>query len=148
MWKTNRRNEIFLAVGSLSNSYLIPTGSGNILIDTSIQSNYSILRKNIASLHLVAPKIDYLILTHSHFDHCRNVRQIKEEDGCTVVMSQKEANFAQEGYTSIPKGTSMFTKLLSKIGASIGSRHFGYPSFIADVLVNGKHLLMQEDIRV
>ena len=148
MWKTDRKNEIFLAAGGRSNSYLIPTSDGNILIDTGVKSDYSGLRKNIASLHLVAPKIDYLILTHSHFDHCRNVQRLVEEDGCQVIMSEREAGFASKGYTTIPKGTLGFTKFLSKVGTSIGASHFGYPAFKADVLVSERHVLMDDDIKV
>ena len=148
MWKTSMRNEIFLVVGGRSNAYFIPTAKGNILVDTSVRSDYTKLRRHIKSLHLVSPEVTYLVLTHSHFDHCQNVKQIKEEDECQVILGEHEAECVKKGYTPIPMGAYTFTKFLSQIGKRMGSKRFGYHSFVADILVKDKYELMKEDIKI
>jgi hydroxyacylglutathione hydrolase len=148
LWKTKRKNEIFQVLSGRNNCFLIPSEKGNMLIDTGLEFAYSSLRKHIEALHLASGKIDYLILTHTHFDHCRNARTIQEDYGSQIVVGEKEADFVEKGHTPIPKGTFPFTKFLVGIGNKLGSGWFSYQSFSADIRV-GDHLnLMDGDLKI
>jgi glyoxylase-like metal-dependent hydrolase (beta-lactamase superfamily II) len=90
LWKTERKNEIFQVLSGRNNCFLIPSEKGNMLIDTGLEFAYSSLRKDIEHLHLATGKIDYLILTHTHFDHCRNARAIQAEYGSQIVVGKRK----------------------------------------------------------
>lgn len=148
LWKTKRKNEIFQVLSGRNNCFLIPSENGNMLIDTGLEFAYASLRKHIAHLHLATGKIDYLILTHTHFDHCRNARTIQEEYGSQIVVGEKEADFVEEGYTPIPKGTFPFTKFLVDIGNMLGSGRFSYKPFSAAIRVGDHFNLLDGDLKI
>lgn len=72
----------FFSAGVSSNCYLLEGGKA-ALIDAGLSE--SILRE--------LTKIDYLILTHCHFDHIGMAKRIQEKTGCQILMSKAEADF-------------------------------------------------------
>jgi len=75
---------IYQAVG-FSNTYLVLTPEGNVVIDTSISS---MAPKHHAMLRKISPSpTKYIILTHGHGDHTGGVYLWKEE-GTQVVAQQ------------------------------------------------------------
>ena len=107
-WKTKTGYEVIRVISGRSNAYLISTEKGNILVDTGWKHSFDGLQRNISSLGLSQP-ITFLILTHTHFDHCYNVARIWQQDKSIILMSEVEANFVQQGYTPIPEGTLRIT---------------------------------------
>lgn len=53
--------------------YLIKLNEKNILIDTSTLQNRKELVKNLKELKLVPESINFVFLTHGHFDHVENL---------------------------------------------------------------------------
>jgi hydroxyacylglutathione hydrolase len=143
-WKTKNGIEIFQVLSGRSNSYFIRTGQGNMLVDTGMQSSFKRLLKNIQSINLEPFEIDYLILTHTHFDHCRNASAIIQKFNCKIVMGEEESVYTEKGYTPLPKGSYLATNLLSKLGSWIGKRWYGYKAFSADIMV-GDELYLSTD---
>ncbi len=135
-WQTKNGIRIYQVLKGRSNSYLIPTEKGNILVDTGKTSAYKRLRQNIDSINLKSYKIDLIILTHSHFDHCQNASAISEQDLCKIAMSEKEAGFAAQGFMTLPKGTFGIARIISSFGNLIGQRRFGYHPFTPDILIS------------
>lgn len=115
-WKLNNGYIIYQVLNGRCNSFLISTPNGNVIVDTGMKRNLNRLLKNINSVNLHKPNIDFLILTHSHFDHCRNALFLKNELNCKVIASEKEADYTLQGYTALPKGTNPITMFLSSIG--------------------------------
>jgi glyoxylase-like metal-dependent hydrolase (beta-lactamase superfamily II) len=148
MWKSKQKNEIFQVLDGRSNSYLIVCSEGNILIDTGLKSSLSTLRKQISKLHLASGRIDYLMLTHTHFDHCRNAASLKEENACEIVLGEAEAKFTLKGYTPIPGGTNTFTRFLSGLGKNLDPKWFSYEPFSADIIVGDRYSFADSDIRI
>jgi len=136
MWQTKNGIHIYQVLKGRSNSYLIPIEMGNILVDTGKSSAYKRLRQNIDSVNLKSSKIDMLILTHTHYDHCQNAFAISGQDRCKIAMSEKEAEFAAQGFTTLPKGTFGITRIISGLGSLIGQRRFGYHPFSPDILIS------------
>lgn len=52
-----------------SHVYLIKGTSKNVLIDTGMAANFSVLEASLLELGLRAADIHFIILTHEHFDH-------------------------------------------------------------------------------
>lgn len=134
-WKTKTGYTIFEVSGGRSNSYLICTDGGNLLVDTGKKSSFNRFERNISALNLGRKTIDFLILTHSHYDHCQNANSIKQKYNCKIIMSEKEAGFATLGFTPIPRGTTYLTNLISLTGKKLSQRWFKYTPFIPDILV-------------
>jgi glyoxylase-like metal-dependent hydrolase (beta-lactamase superfamily II) len=135
-WKTKIGYKIFEVSGGRSKAYLISTEKGTLLVDTGKKSSFNRLVRNISSLNLDRKTIDFLILTHSHYDHCQNANSIKQKYNCKIIMSEKEEGFATLGFTPIPKGTTLLTNLISLAGKKLSQKWFEYTPFTPDILVN------------
>ena len=136
-WKLSNGTQIWQVLSVRSNSFLIRTTEGvTVLVDTGMKSDYKSLVKNIKATGTPDSKLDYLLLTHTHFDHCRNASILKKSTSCQIVVHQSEARFVRDGYTPVPGGTNPFTKFISKPGKAIGKRWFGYRAFEPDILAN------------
>lgn len=149
-WKTKNGNVIFQVLSGRSNSYFISTDNHNILFDTGKASAYRNIRHNIDLLNPKIKNIDFLILTHTHFDHCQNAAQIKKEDKSRIVMSINEKDYAENGYTPVPQGTIFFSKIIYKLGIRLGIKRFSYEPFKPDILISNKFEFPEDklDIRI
>jgi hydroxyacylglutathione hydrolase len=137
-WKTDKGTQIHRLLSGRSNVYLIIKDNDLILVDTGMPSAFSRLCRILHSLNFSIDSIKTLVLTHTHFDHCRSAKRIQEISGCQIIVSCEASECIQKGYTRLPKGTLFITGVLSKMGNYIGKRGFGYKPFRADVTVNGE----------
>jgi len=147
-WKTRNGYIVFQLSSGRSNAFLVSKGGINVLVDTGNQYAYYRLRKSIDSLGLAQKKIVLLILTHTHFDHCRNAFAIKEYENCSILMSEEEAEFAKKGYTPLPEGTLRFSRLISGLGKQLGQKYFGYHSFSPDILIKDEFEWTENDYNI
>lgn len=122
-----------------SNVYLVETKTVSILVDTGKVSKISVLLKKLNEI-LPEGRLDYLVLTHTHFDHCQNAALIKRRYGCKIIISETEAQYAEQGYSPLPAGTNLLTKLVSVASGVMPKKKFGYVPFKADVLVENDYL--------
>ncbi|MHC1780660.1 MAG: MBL fold metallo-hydrolase [Bacteroidales bacterium] len=111
---TSKGNRVIRVLSGRSNSYLIKMGLTNILIDPGLEISSGRLLKNLVSAN--CNKLDYLILTHTHFDHCSAVNTITKRFPCKVVVSKYEKEFARNGFTPIPEGTNFFSRMVVNMG--------------------------------
>ena len=135
-WETQKRSRIYRVLSGRSNAYLISTQAGDCLVDTGTSVSYEKLVRNIGRCSRTASKIDMLILTHTHFDHCQSARRVQEEFDCRIAVSALAANYVESGYTIIPGGTGFLSSLISEMGRAIGAKLFGYPPFHPDILLD------------
>jgi hydroxyacylglutathione hydrolase len=127
-WFLNNGYKIDQLLSGRSNSYLISTDNGNILVDTGRKNKRSFLLKNLEKLHI--EKIDWLILTHTHFDQCENARFFQNKFNCKVIVSDKGYPMAERGYAMHPRGTNPFTKAISQLGNQFFLKLSYYQKFI------------------
>ena len=128
--------QIHKVLSGRTNSYLIIKNNQSVLVDTGKASAYNRLVKNIEKLLSGENTLEYLILTHTHFDHCQSAYRIKNDYGCKIVVSEKAVNSIEAGYTKLPEGTGFITGLISKAGERIGKKRFGYHVFQPDILID------------
>lgn len=147
-WSTKRNNTIYQVLSGRNNCYFIPAKMGNILVDTGMKGAYSRLNGSIDKLLLEATHVDYLVLTHSHFDHCQNANSIQQQNNCKVLMSEKEASFVSQGYTPIPNGTYAFSRLLVSIGRRMKFSWLGYEPFDVSKTIGKDWLWMDDEIKI
>jgi hydroxyacylglutathione hydrolase len=129
-WILNNGYKIDQLLSGRSNCYLICTDNGNVLIDTGRKNRKSLLLKNLKRLQI--ENIDWIILTHTHFDHCEIARFLQGKFNCKVVVSEKGYPMAKRGYAIHPRGTNALTKAISLLGNQFFLRLSHYQRFIPD----------------
>jgi hydroxyacylglutathione hydrolase len=73
-WKTKNGSNILRILSGRSNAFLISSNNINVLVDTGPDTFWQKLKKNLDNHNIKT--IDYLILTHTHFDHAGNAARI------------------------------------------------------------------------
>jgi glyoxylase-like metal-dependent hydrolase (beta-lactamase superfamily II) len=73
------------------------------------------LQKRLKQLNI--KNIDYLILTHTHFDHAENSTRIKEKYNAKVIVHKNEVTFLATGENIVPQGTNLLTKTIVNLFA-------------------------------
>ena len=96
-------NEVFQVGGSglTSNEdaaiYLINFGKSAALVDSGCGRSEDRLIKNIRSCGIDLNQIEYLLITHCHFDHTGGARTLKERLQCKIVAHELDAQFLEQG---------------------------------------------------
>lgn len=147
-WTTKNRYKIYQVLSGRSNAYLILKDNSVILVDTGKRNAFQALLKNLGSLNVTIENVSYLILTHTHFDHCQSAKKIKERSDCKIIVSSIATDSIKNGYTELPDGTFLITKLISQFGRLIGTNKFRYEPFHPDILVKDGYDLKIEDDRI
>lgn len=138
-WELQNGGRIYPILSGQGNAYLISLANHHILVDTGKAKVYDELRQNLERLNFSINDIAYLILTHTHYDHCQSARKIKDTSHCKVLVSKYAAGSVRNGYTTLPKGTLRLTRPISKLGRIIGKRKFGYEPFEPDTFIDGNY---------
>ncbi len=118
-WITQKGTRITRILSGRSNVFLIETCGKRILVDTSIAFSRKMLQRRLRQAGVSAP--DFLILTHTHFDHCGNAGFIRSLTGAKVCVHPAEAEFLEKGSGPLPAGTVWFTRMLMRIPLPSGS---------------------------
>jgi hydroxyacylglutathione hydrolase len=92
-WTTAHNLEILLILKGRSNVCFVWNGTKGLLIDTGKNSSWKKLNRNLQQLKNEEKTIDFLVLTHTHYDHCQNAATIQAQENCKILVSKKEAEF-------------------------------------------------------
>lgn len=118
LWQTGNATVITRILQGRSNVYLVRRGDRKVLVDTGGPNRQRELVKTLAKLNITA--LDYLILTHTHFDHAGNAAMVRQNYGARVITHNSERAILENGISAIPKGTNVFTKA----GVALGGKQF------------------------
>jgi hydroxyacylglutathione hydrolase len=110
-WRTKRGLQIIRILSGRSNVFLLSNGKKNILIDASQANKWNKLQKRLLESQI--DHVDYLLLTHSHYDHADNAAAVKNKFGCPVLLHRYEEHNLMTGEFSAPKGTNLFTRFIA-----------------------------------
>lgn len=114
--------------------FLIFYDQSNILIDSGPGFMNKRLLQRLEKFKIET--IDYLILTHSHFDHAANTSLIKEKFGARVVIHKSEAEYLLSGDSPMPAGTNAFSAGMVRNFSQKLVKTVRYKSCKADILAN------------
>jgi hydroxyacylglutathione hydrolase len=109
-WQTKSGLTVLQILSGRSNVFLLSSGRVNILIDTSPANKWIKLQKRLKENKIES--IQYLILTHSHFDHAGNAKAIRDKFGCKIILHRSEDHYLKTGEICPPKGTNNFTRFI------------------------------------
>jgi glyoxylase-like metal-dependent hydrolase (beta-lactamase superfamily II) len=110
VWHTKSGYTITNILPGRSNVFLISGNGKNILIDSSPGYKWKKLKDRLTRLNI--NKLEYLILTHTHYDHAENSTKIKKEYGAKVMVNKLEAEYLDKGVNIMPHGTNVLTRFL------------------------------------
>jgi len=77
--------------------YLVRFGAKAALIDAGTGRDHPQLRRNIAECLEPNVQLEYLLLTHCHFDHTGGARAVRDEYGCPIVAHELDAMYLESG---------------------------------------------------
>jgi len=77
--------------------YLVRSDDRAALVDAGCGYSQSHLFENIEACGVPLDRIEYLLLTHCHFDHTGGAQAVKDRTGCKIVAHEMEAGFLEEG---------------------------------------------------
>jgi glyoxylase-like metal-dependent hydrolase (beta-lactamase superfamily II) len=77
--------------------YLVCFGDKAALIDAGSGGNHPQLVRNIAECLEPPAQLEYLLLTHCHFDHTGGAHAVREEYGCRIVAHELDAIYMESG---------------------------------------------------
>lgn len=67
------------------------------LVDAGAGRGQRRLLAHLAALGVPPVRIDYLLLTHCHYDHAGGACDLRQQWGCSVVLHQLDAEFLERG---------------------------------------------------
>lgn len=76
-----------------SNAYLVIGNNLKLLVDTGIQGHLHNMEYTLSSNRFEFLELDYIIVTHSHYDHAGNLAEIKKRSGAKIFAHIDELKF-------------------------------------------------------
>jgi glyoxylase-like metal-dependent hydrolase (beta-lactamase superfamily II) len=98
--------------------YLVRFGDKAALVDAGCGSAHSRLTKNIADCLRPNGQLEYLLLTHCHFDHTGGAEAVKKEFGCRIVAHELDAVYLESGDPDVT-AASWYGTLLNPLTVDI-----------------------------
>lgn len=146
-WKTHNGIKVIRLIGPRFNAFLVKSNTLTILVDTGTITDTRVLLRHLKST-LKGRSLDYIFLTHTHFDHTQNAAVVQKEYNCKIITSTFEYECAENGYTPIPDGSYPFSMFLVNIARKIKQTPFEYRAFSVDIKIDTDTVLEDPNIRI
>ena len=144
--------------------YLIQFGEKAALIDAGCGNAHEKLVENVSAVVPPEVEIEYLLLTHCHYDHTGGAAAVRRQYGCAIAAHQLDAVYLEKGDSRVTAASWYGTRMEPlqidyKIGGSkeilkIGKGEitaFHCPghspgSLVYTVEIEGKRVLFGQDV--
>lgn len=124
-----------------TNIFFLFNGQTGILVDTGSRGEANKIQKWLMRSGYGIEQINYIFLTHAHYDHAGSAADLKKISGSKVIIQKEALKYLQNGFKPIPRGTTPMFKLISKMGKmreSIERKVGSYPPLEADIEFDDK----------
>jgi glyoxylase-like metal-dependent hydrolase (beta-lactamase superfamily II) len=81
--------------------YLARFGDKAALVDAGTGRGHSRLKKNIAECLSPEVQLEYLLLTHCHYDHTGGAEEVRKDFGCRIVAHEMDAVYLESGDSDV-----------------------------------------------
>jgi glyoxylase-like metal-dependent hydrolase (beta-lactamase superfamily II) len=81
--------------------YLIDFPSHAAIVDAGCGGGIDKILNNIQECGVAPEQIEYLLITHCHYDHTGGARELKDATGCKIVAHELDARFLEEGNDTV-----------------------------------------------
>ena len=96
----------------ISNCFLIIQNSKFFLVDTGEKGFEDKIAAVITSRGLKLKDLQFIFLTHTHYDHAGSAYALKKLTGASIVVHESEIEYLIDGFHPMTKGTSPFFRLI------------------------------------
>ncbi len=127
--------------------YLVITDKDFFLIDSGTSGHEKKIVKAISSRGLELNKLQFIFLTHTHYDHAGCAAFLKKLTGTKIIVHASEAEKLASGYSGVPNGTKPFFKIISFFGKKIKKPFHVFEPVEPDITFNDKFDLAEFGIQ-
>ena len=103
----------------VGNVYLVIADRDFFLVDSGTSRHEKKIVKAIISRGLELSKLQFIFLTHTHYDHAGCAAFLKNMTDTKIIVHASEAENLASGYSGVPNGTNPFFKIISFFGKRI-----------------------------
>lgn len=135
---TSEMDKVIPIRAGVGNCYLIIHATGYYLVDTGSPGYGEKIIKSITSRGLNIKELQFIFLTHTHYDHAGNARFLKEVSGAPLIVHNSEAGFLKNGWHEVPYGTNPVFKMISMLGRKFSPSHARFEAAEPDILFNNQ----------
>ena len=130
------------------NAYLLK-GKHIALVDTLHPKAYKKIVRTLTEQGLSVGDIEFVLMTHNHFDHAGNLAKIKEVSGATVIAGAQDAGLI-EGDEMPPPVSELSTsgKIMSKLPKSWVDHYQKFDKTTIDRKVEGGDMIEELGLEV
>ncbi len=82
-------------------AYLIRFGDRAALVDAGCGKGHSRLKQHIGECLTGGAQLEYLLLTHCHFDHVGGAEAVRRDFGCQIVVHDLDAVYLESGDSDV-----------------------------------------------
>lgn len=132
-WITGSSIQIYRVLSGRSNVFYVRDDEVSLLVDSSVHFEWPMLEKKLTSNPLNIQRLDWLLLTHTHFDHAQNANRIKHRFHCPLIQHVSEAPLLQSGRNPPVLGANRFTRRITDLFNGQLPSLFNYPPASADI---------------
>ena len=108
--------KVFPIKAGIANCFLVLQNNKFFLIDTGNAGYEDKIATAITSRGLKLKDLQFIFLTHTHYDHAGSTYAIKKMTGAKIIVHESEAEYLINGFHPMPKGTSPFFRFIVSIG--------------------------------
>ena len=121
-----------------SNSFLLFNGTNSVLVDTGVKGHLRRFKIMFNQFDLKPSDIKLIVLTHTHYDHTGNLKELVKLTGAKVLVHKNEFENLKNGFTPIPKGISLKTCFVAELGRLFYPKYASPKPFVADIVNEGE----------
>lgn len=127
-----------------ANTYIVNEGPASILIDAGFPRQGKKFFTALSKQGMDPSRIALVVITHVHYDHVGNLREIRDACRCPVAVPAGEADWLRRGTVVFPAGAHPVGRALIAAGRLLARVLPGFVRFDpveADILVDGEFSL-------
>ena len=98
--------------------YLVKTGNSAVLIDSGTGRGTGVILANIRSAGVDPACIEYILLTHCHYDHTGGAFRLKELTGAKIIAHEPDAEYI-ESADPVVTAASWYNAKMDKVTVDI-----------------------------
>jgi len=116
--------------------FLIINGSGFFLVDSGTKGYENKIVKAIRSRGLKLENLQFIFLTHTHYDHAGGAAILKEESGAKIIVHESETDMLRAGFHRVPDGTNPLFRIISFMGNRVSKLYNKFQPVAPDITFN------------
>lgn len=127
----------------VGNCFLVIQNNKFFLVDTGNSGYGNKIIRAITSRGLNPKDLQFIFLTHTHYDHTGSAFTLKEKTGTTVIVHESESQYLIKGFHPIPNGTSPFFKFIIALGRINEKTRYSFKAITPDITFSDTYDLQE-----